>query len=145
MLLKSVLPHADDAWRQTHFGRLLGHALRKFDARVRSLMAQDDETPLALSNLALRDKVGAAHIHITRHLSLQGDRITDLAERAGMSKQAMLDVVDQCEAWGLVLREADPHDRRAKRVVYTDAGREWQGAFQRGPMIHDCLTLYTRT
>ena len=105
--------------------------MRKFDTRVRSLMAQDDETPLALSNLALRDKVGAAHIHITRHLSLQGDRITDLAERAGMSKQAMLDVVDQCEAWGLVQRVADPNDRRAKRVVYTDAGREWHHAFQR--------------
>ena len=120
-----------DAWRQTHLGRLLGHAMRKFDERVRTLMALDDETPLALSNLAARDKVGAAHIHITRHLSLQGDRITDLAERAGMSKQAMTDLVDQCEAWGLVLREADPHDRRAKRVVYTDSGRAWHGAFQR--------------
>lgn len=131
MSVKSPSLQADEAWRQTHFGRLLGHALRKFDARVRSLMAQDDETPLALSNLAVRDKVGAAHIHITRHLSLQGDRITDLAERASMSKQAMMDVVDQCEAWGLVLREADPHDRRAKRVRYTDAGREWHAAFQR--------------
>ena len=131
MSKKPVPPHLDEAWRQTHLGRLIGHAMRKFDARVRSLMAQDDETPLALSNLALRDKVGAAHIHITRHLSLQGDRITDLAERAGMSKQAMLDLVDQCEAWGLVTREPDPQDRRAKRVVYTDAGREWHGAFQR--------------
>ncbi len=131
MSVKSPSLQADEAWRQTHFGRLLGHALRKFDARVRSLMAQDDETPLALSNLAVRDKVGAAHIHITRHLSLQGDRITDLAERASMSKQAMMDVVDQCEAWGLVLRESDPHDRRAKRVRYTDAGREWHAAFQR--------------
>lgn len=120
-----------DAWRQTHLGRLLGHAMRQFDERVRSLMALDDETPLALSNLAARDKVGAAHIHITRHLSLQGDRITDLAERAGMSKQAMTDLVDQCEAWGLVLREPDPHDRRAKRVVYTDSGRAWHWAFQR--------------
>lgn len=121
----------DEAWRQTHLGRLMGHAMRKFDERVRSLMAHDDETPLALSNLAVRDKVGAAHIHITRHLSLQGDRMTDLAERAGMSKQAMLDVVDQCEAWGLVVRTADPHDRRAKCVQYTDAGREWHWAFQR--------------
>lgn len=123
--------HLEDAWRHTHLGRLLGHALRKFDERVRQLMAQDDETPLALSNLALRDKVSAAHIHITRHLSLQGDRITDLAERAGMSKQAMTDLVDQCEAWGLVLREADAYDRRAKRVVYTDTGRAWHLAFQR--------------
>ena len=122
---------AQDAWRQTHLGRLLGHAMRKFDARVRSLMAHDDETPLALSNLAARDKVAAAHVHITRHLSLQGDRVTELAERAGMSKQAMLEVVDQCEAWGLVVRLPDPHDRRAKRVHYTDAGREWHAAFQR--------------
>lgn len=121
----------DDAWRQTHLGRLIGHAMRKFDDRVRLLMAQDAATPLALSNLAVRDKVAAAHIHITRHLSLQGDRITDLAERAGMSKQAMTDLVDQCEAWGLVSRAADPHDRRAKRVVYTDNGREWHLAFQR--------------
>ena len=121
----------DDAWRHIHLGRLMGHAMRKFDERVRSLMAQDDETPLALSNLAARDKVGAAHIHITRHLSLQGDRITDLAERAGMSKQAMTDLVDQCEAWGLVLREPDPGARRAKRVIYTDSGISWHWAFQR--------------
>src|SRR5256885_8137099 len=78
-----------DAWRQTHLGRLLGHAMRRFDARVLQLMARDVEVPLALSNLAARDKVGAAHIHITRHLSLAGDRLTDLAERAGMTKQSM--------------------------------------------------------
>nr|WP_314708542.1 MarR family winged helix-turn-helix transcriptional regulator [uncultured Comamonas sp.] len=131
MTIKSSPVHPDEAWRQTHLGRLLGHAMRKFDERVRSLMAQDDETPLALSNLAARDKVGAAHIHITRHLSLQGDRITDLAERASMSKQAMMDLVDQCEAWGLVTRVADLHDRRAKRVQYTEAGCEWHWAFQR--------------
>lgn len=131
MTQKSSLLQTDEAWRQTHLGRLIGHAMRKFDARVRGLMAQDTETPLALSNLAARDKVGAAHVHITRHLSLQGDRITDLAGRAGISKQAMLDLVDQCEAWGLVVRESDPHDRRAKRVRYTDAGREWHWAFQR--------------
>ena len=80
--------HAD-AWRQTHLGQLLGHALRQFDQRVRTLMVQDAAVPLALSNLAERDKVSAAHLHITRHLSPQGDRLTDLADRAGMSKQAM--------------------------------------------------------
>ena len=111
-------PHAD-AWRQTHLGQLLGHALRQFDQRVRTLMVQDAAVPLALSNLAERDKVSAAHLHITRHLSPQGDRLTDLADRAGMSKQAMADLIDQCEAWGLVERRPDPLDRRAKRVGYT--------------------------
>jgi len=126
--LSPVTPAAD-AWRQTHLGRLLGHAMRRFDARVLQLMARAVEVPLALSNLAARDKVGAAHIHITRHLSLAGDRLTDLAEKAGMSKQAMADLVTQCEAWGLVTREADAHDARAKRVRFTEAGLVWLQAF----------------
>ena len=123
-------PHAD-AWRQTHLGQLLGHALRQFDQRVRTLMVQDAAVPLALSNLAERDKVSAAHLHITRHLSPQGDRLTDLADRAGMSKQAMADLIDQCEAWGLVERRPDPLDRRAKRVCYTASGLQWYQGFAR--------------
>ena len=76
-------PDFDDAWRLTHLGRRMGDALRRFDARVLQLMARNVEVPLALSNLAARDQVSAAHIHITRHLSLSGDRLTDLAARAG--------------------------------------------------------------
>jgi len=116
-------------WRQTHLGRLMGHALRRFDERVLSLMASSVEVPLALSNLAARDQVGAAHIHITRHLAVAGSRLTDLAHSAGMSKQAMGDLVDQCEAWGLVTRQPDPHDKRARRVVFTESGLLWLEAF----------------
>ena len=121
----------NDSWRITHLGRLLGHAMRRFDARVLQLMARDVEVPLALSNLAARDQISAAHIHITRHLALGGDRLTDLAERAGMSKQAMANLVDQCEAWGLVTREADPRDARARIVRFTDTGLLWLQAFER--------------
>jgi hypothetical protein len=108
---------ADPAWRQTHLGRLLGHALRRFDERVLELMARNIDVPLALSNLAARAQVSAAHVHITRHLAPEGSRLTDLAAQAGMSKQAMGDLVDQCEAWGLVTREADTRDRRAHRAA----------------------------
>jgi len=125
-----MLLQADDAWRQTHLGRLLGHAMRRFDERVLHLMAHDAEVPLALSNLAARAQVGAAHIHITRHLALQGSRLTDLAERAGMTKQAMGDLVTQCEAWGLVVREPDPADARARRVRFTASGLAWLNAFR---------------
>ena len=118
-------------WRLTHLGRLLGHALRRFDERVLALMARDVQVPLALSNLAARDQVGSAHIHITRHLALAGSRLTQLAASAGMSKQAMGDLVDQCEAWGLVRRETDRYDRRAKRVVFTASGLLWLAAFGR--------------
>ena len=120
----------DHSWRLMHLGRLLGHALRRFDARVLALMSSDALVPLALSNLAARDQVGAAHIHITRHLALGGSRLTDLAHSAGMSKQAMGDLVSQCEAWGLVRREADPYDKRARQVRFTESGLLWLAAFK---------------
>jgi DNA-binding MarR family transcriptional regulator len=120
----------DDGWRLTHLGRLLGHAMRRFDERVLHLMARNVEVPLALSNLAARSQVGAAHIHITRHLTLEGSRLTELAQRAGMSKQAMGDLVDQCEAWGLVTREPDSRDARARRVRFTPTGLAWLQAFK---------------
>ncbi len=126
----SVAPADEENWRLTHLGRLLGHALRRFDERVLSLMASDIDVPLALSNLAARGQVGAAHIHITRHLAVGGSRLTELALSAGMSKQAMGELVNQCEAWGLVRREADPLDQRARRVVFTDTGLLWLQAFR---------------
>jgi DNA-binding MarR family transcriptional regulator len=121
---------AEEGWRLTHLGRLLGHAMRRFDDRVLYLMAHNVEVPLALSNLAARAQVGAAHVHITRHLDLQGTRLTELADRAGMSKQAMGDLVDQCEAWGLVTRQPDPRDARARLVKFTATGLAWLQAFK---------------
>ena len=44
----NLLPGAQD-WRQSHLGRLLGHAMRRFDERVLALMAQHIEVPLALA------------------------------------------------------------------------------------------------
>jgi len=93
-------------------------------------MANNDQVPLALSNLAARDQISAAHIHMTRHLSLQGSRLTELAQAAGMTKQAMGNLVDQCEAWGLIRREDDSRDARARRIVFTETGLAWLAAFQ---------------
>lgn len=120
----------EEGWRLTHLGRLLGHAVRRFDDRVLHLMAHNIDVPLALSNLAARAQISAAHIHITRHLDLQGTRLTELADKAGMSKQAMGDLVDQCEAWDLVRREPDPRDARARLVVFTPTGLLWLQAFK---------------
>jgi DNA-binding MarR family transcriptional regulator len=113
-----------------HTGRLLGEALRRFERRVQTLMAHSEQAPLALAHLAARDKVSAAIVHITRHLDPQGSRLTDLAQAAGMSKQAMKNIVDECEAWGLVQRKPDLRDARAKSVQFTPSGLQWLAAFE---------------
>ncbi|MFM7330297.1 MAG: MarR family winged helix-turn-helix transcriptional regulator [Brachymonas sp.] len=125
-----ALQQATDAWRSTHMGRLLGEASRRFDGRVQTLMAQEAQAPLQLANLAARGKVSAAIVHITRHLDPTGTRLTTLAQRAGMSKQAMTTLVSECEAWGLVTREADALDARAKLVRFTAVGLQWLAAFE---------------
>jgi len=51
-----------------------------------------------------------------------GARITDMADRAGVTKQAITLMVDHLEAGGYVVRVADPSDRRAKLVVLTERG-----------------------
>ncbi len=120
----------DSGWRQAHLGHWLALALQRFDSRVLQLMARNDRVPLALSNLAARGSLTASHIHITRHLTLEGSRLTELAQRAGVSKQAMGKLVDQCEAWALVQREHDPQDARARRVIFTATGLAWLQAFE---------------
>src|SRR3954469_10215010 len=46
-----------------------------------------------------------------------------LTARLGLSKQAVQQQLDQLESVGLVRREPDPADKRAKQVVLTEAGR----------------------
>ncbi len=55
-------------------------------------------------------------------LSLSGISQSLLAERMGLTKQAVQQSLDQLEKLGLIRREPDPVDRRAKYVVLTEAG-----------------------
>ncbi|MDP3835313.1 MAG: winged helix DNA-binding protein [Hydrogenophaga sp.] len=101
-------------------GRVLGNALTRFEARVLELMAQAGHAQTRLP-----------HINLTRHLDRGGTRITVLARRANMTNAAMTELIDQCEGLGLVIRLADPSDRRARVVNFTDAGQVWLAAFSR--------------
>lgn len=120
----------DTGWRQAHLGYWLTLALQKFDARVLTLMARNDRVPLTLANLAARGHLTASHLHITRHLALEGTRLGDLARQAGVSKQAMGKLVDQCAAWDMVQRLSDPHDARARCIKFTATGLAWLKAFE---------------
>lgn len=65
----------------------------------------------------------ASHFQLAPHVELGGSRITDIAARAGITKQAVGQVVDELEALGYVQRVPDPRDARARLVVYTERGR----------------------
>ncbi|MFI5719771.1 MarR family winged helix-turn-helix transcriptional regulator [Nocardia sp. NPDC051750] len=52
-----------------------------------------------------------------------GQRISELAPRIGVTRQATAQVVGTLERAGYLVREADPTDRRARLVCLTDRGR----------------------
>lgn len=66
-----------------------------------------------------------AHGNVMEQLSYEdGLRLTDLADRAGMTAQSMGELVDDLVSKGYVERRPDPADRRAKRVHLTPRGAE---------------------
>lgn len=126
--------------KEMHLGRLLGNALRRFDGRVLELMSQDLELPLKWSNYAGRGLVTAAQLHMVRHLPADGARLKDMAKSAGLSKQAMKSLIDQCEGMGLLARRThaesangaiERRDGREKWITYTEQGLLWRAAFYR--------------
>jgi DNA-binding MarR family transcriptional regulator len=69
-------------------------------------------------------EVRAAHGHVFRQLRAGPARLTDMAEGAGMTKQAFAEHVAHLEQLGYVERLPDPEDGRAKLVVPTARGQE---------------------
>lgn len=111
--------HSSVQWRHRNIGRLLNNAIRRFEARVLVVMSEKGHPETRI-----------AHVSLTRNLDVGGTRLTDLARRAEMSKQAMSELVDQCALLGLVERTDDPSDRRARLVSFTPAGLAWLEAFR---------------
>lgn len=83
----------------------------------------DEEALRRVAALPGRPRLRRSHTNLFPHIDLEGTRITDLADRVGVSKQAISQLVDDLEASGVVARVADPDDARAKRVVFTARGR----------------------
>jgi len=68
------------------------------------------------------DDLRPAHTTVFQHISAKGSRLTDLAERAQITKQSMGYLVDYLEERGYLERRPDPTDRRAALVCLTDRG-----------------------
>ena len=97
--------------RDTHVGRLLLQAHRAFAKRSIAKLRQRGH-----------DRLTLAHTALLPHLDLEGTTVTVLAERAGMTKQSMRQLVLDLEEKGYVARAADPNDGRATRVTFTEEG-----------------------
>ena len=71
----------------------------------------------------VRERTGSeirpAHTTLFPHLDLEGTRLTELARRVGISKQAVGQLVGDLEGMGWLERVPDPEDGRAKLVRFT--------------------------
>lgn len=78
------------------------------------------DTELAAAGFA---DLRPAHFSVFQHLPTDGARVTELAERAQITKQSMGYLVDYLEERGYVERVPDPVDGRAAIVRLTERGR----------------------
>jgi DNA-binding MarR family transcriptional regulator len=94
-------------------GRLLLDAHRVFAAEL-------DDSLDERGYPDVRPGHAVVFLHVDRR---SGSRLTDLARKAGVTKQAMMLAVDELEVRGYVRRVQDPSDARAKLVRLTAKGR----------------------
>ena len=94
-------------FRERHIGRLLLRAHRAFSARAAEKLRDRGYEHVAL-----------AHIALLPHLDEAGTRATTLAERAGMTKQGM----------GQLVRELETHGYLERRPIPPTAARHWSAS-----------------
>jgi len=109
-------PHPElsslDRVRHEHLGWLLGRADLLFAEGVTRAMHERGFAGIRL-----------VHIALIRNVDEHGTRITDIARRAGMTKQATGQLVAEFVNLGYVRLVPDPGDGRAKVARYTAKGK----------------------
>ncbi len=70
--------------------------------------------------------IRVTHGCVFGYIDPEGTRLTELAERAHMTKQSVGEVASDLEQRGYVERVADPADGRAKIIRLTERGRDAQ-------------------
>jgi DNA-binding MarR family transcriptional regulator len=106
------------------------------------------------------DDLNAAHVALWRYPGLDGLRPSQLAERVGITKQSVNDLLGHLEGLGYLVRVSDSADGRARVIRLTSKGRHLEqtihaeaGAAQlriaeilgprRFAQLHDSLELLT--
>lgn len=100
---------------QTPFIRLLDTALDQFVDDLAARVADTEFTDIRVT-----------HGCVFGNIDPEGSRLTELAERARMTKQSVGEVTTDLEQRGYVERVPDPADGRAKIIRLTERGHEAQ-------------------
>jgi DNA-binding MarR family transcriptional regulator len=95
--------------------RLLDIAFSEYDAEVMRRLSTTNYSDIR-----------PAHGCVFGHVDPDGTRLTDLADRAHMTKQSVGEVVTDLQQRGYVERVPDPSDGRAKIIRLTARGHEAQ-------------------
>ena len=74
--------------------------------------------------------IGPAHFQVLRWPGPNGQRPVELAQQAGMTRQAMNYLLGQLEDLGYVERRVDPDDVRSRRVYLTPRGTSTIGVIR---------------
>lgn len=111
-----VSPHPElsslDRIRHEHLGWLLGRADLLFAEGVTRTINERGFAGIRL-----------VHIALIRNVDENGTRISDIAKRAGMTKQATGQLVAEFVELGYIKLVPDPDDGRAKVARYTAKGK----------------------
>lgn len=99
-----------DGQPKSRLGALLLDAQEAWHLALHAALAKRNAPPLG------------AGAELLAQLSVAGISQSLLAERMGLTKQAIQQSLDQLEKLELIRREPDPVDRRAKYVVLTEKG-----------------------
>jgi DNA-binding MarR family transcriptional regulator len=105
-------PSSIDRIRHEHLGWLLGRADLLFAEGVTREMHERGFAGIRL-----------VHIALIRNVDENGTRISEIAKRAGMTKQATGQLVAEFVELGYIKLVPDPDDGRAKIARYTARGR----------------------
>lgn len=116
-------PRPRSATRETEEDAVRRAARHKSLLHPLSRLAADFRDRIRAGLRARGHALQPAHASVLIHLKGEGRRLTELAERAGVSKQAMGKLVDELEEMELVERVPDEGDGRAKIVRFSPEGR----------------------
>jgi DNA-binding MarR family transcriptional regulator len=111
----------DFEWRTRNIGYLLSAATARC---VRDKLRVVHENGF--------DCVTEAQLTLFHNLPNKGDRLTNIAVQAGVTKQSMIELVDKAETLALVERFDEANDKRAKIIGFTPRGRQLLEVLRKG-------------